>query len=430
MTSMAFWMRVGIVIAVLFLIDLYVYQGVKFLASRVSSLTLQRIFRVSYWVVSGGYLFTSILLFAIPGFLNGPSNRLVQLVFGGLVLFYLPKLVLLVFLLIDDLRIGFQFVIIRIQDWFSSSTPSTDSTTYQSISRSQFLTQAGVLLASIPFASVAYGLVRGKYNYKVRKETIFIKNLPSAFEGFRIAQVSDIHSGSFDDPEAVEQGIDLVNAQGADLIVFTGDLVNNKAEEVEPYIPIFKKLAAPHGVYSIFGNHDYGDYVSNWKPGEKAENLRRLAAIQAEMGWRLLLNENVEICQENDFISLIGVENWSAKARFPKYGRLDEAMERVRPDSTQILLSHDPSHWEAEVLSKYPGINLMLAGHTHGMQFGVEIAGIHWSPIQYMYKQWAGLYQEKHQYLYVNRGFGFIGFPGRVGIMPEITVLELKRLIG
>jgi hypothetical protein len=250
-------------------------------------------------------------------------------------------------------------------------------------------------------------------------------NLPASFKGLKIVQLSDIHSGSLADPAAVRRGVDMVLAEKPDLILFTGDLVNDIALEVGQYQAIFGCLDAPMGVYSTLGNHDYGDY-SWWENAEsKKANLDHLKRIQAEMGWRLLMNEHVALERGGEQIALIGVENWSAKARFPKYGRLDEAYAGAQKYPFKILMSHDPSHWDAQVRKEYPEIDLTLSGHTHGMQFGLEIPGFKWSPVQYVYKEWAGLYEEGNQKLYVNRGFGFIGYPGRVGIMPEITVIEL-----
>jgi hypothetical protein len=297
------------------------------------------------------------------------------------------------------------------------------------MTRSEFIVKAGVLVAAIPFFSVAYGILKGRYDYKIRRVKVPILNLPNEWEGFRITQLSDIHAGSLDDKAAVLRGIEMANAEKADIICFTGDLVNNKAEEAEPFLKILGKLKAPMGVYSILGNHDYGDYVRDWKPGEKEANFKRLLSLQKEFGWNLLLNDHVILEKGKSKLALIGIENWGAKGGFARYGNLKQATEGIDRATVplQILLSHDPSHWDAEVRQSYPDIQLTLSGHTHGFQFGVEIPGFHWSPVQYVYKQWAGLYTEIKQHLYVNRGFGFIGFPGRVGILPEISVLELTR---
>jgi predicted MPP superfamily phosphohydrolase len=250
-------------------------------------------------------------------------------------------------------------------------------------------------------------------------------NLPQAFKGFKIVHISDVHSGSFQDKTAVKKGIDLINAQHPDLILFTGDLVNDRHDEMLEYMDIFSTLKAKYGVYSTLGNHDYGDYVAWPNAAAKTDNLEKLKNVHAKMGWRLLMNEHVAIEKNNDAFALLGIENWGAKGRFPKYGKMQEAYPGTEKYAFKILMSHDPSHWDAQVKTEYKDIDLMLAGHTHGMQFGLENPYFKWSPVQWMYKQWAGLYEEGNQKLYVNRGFGFIGYPGRVGILPEITLIEL-----
>jgi predicted MPP superfamily phosphohydrolase len=251
-------------------------------------------------------------------------------------------------------------------------------------------------------------------------------NLPNGFKGMKILHISDIHSGSFTDKEAVHHGVKEMMGENADIILFTGDLVNDKATEMDEYIDVFNQLKAPMGVYSTLGNHDYGDYVQWPIEGiSKVQNLENLKGVHASLGWRLLMNEHVVLEKNGDQIALLGIENWGAKANFPKHGRMDLAHSGTEKYPFKILMSHDPSHWEAEVKLKYADIDLMLSGHTHGMQFGIEIPGFKWSPVQYVYKQWAGLYEDVKQKLYVNRGFGFIGYPGRVGILPEITVIEL-----
>jgi predicted MPP superfamily phosphohydrolase len=264
-----------------------------------------------------------------------------------------------------------------------------------------------------------------KYNYKIKKLSLHFPNLPASFKGLKIVQVSDIHSGSFTHKHAVQHGVEKILALKPDLILFTGDLVNNEATEMENYMDVFNQLRAPMGVYSVLGNHDYGDYKTWDSKADKILNLERLKAVHGELGWRLMMNENTLLEKNGEQIALIGIENWSNKARFPKYGDLKKAYAGTESVPFKILMSHDPSHWDAEVRPKYNDIDLMLSGHTHGMQFGVEIPWLKWSPVQYVYKQWAGLYESGAQKLYVNRGFGFIGYPGRVGILPEITFIEL-----
>lgn len=294
--------------------------------------------------------------------------------------------------------------------------------------RRKFISQTALVLSAIPFLGILHGVLIGKYRYRVVNHTLEFDDLPEAFDGFTITQISDIHSGSFDDKKKLEYGVDLINKQESDIILFTGDLVNNHSKEMEPWIETFKKLKAPMGKYSILGNHDYGDYMS-W-PSKKAKdaNMQRLYEIQEELGFRLLRNENVKLEKAGARIDLIGVENWGKG--FGQYGDLNKAAANLSDQSFKILMSHDPSHFDEEVKKFSQFIHLTLSGHTHGMQFGIEIPGfIKWSPASFRYPKWAGLYEELGRYLHVNRGFGFLAFPGRVGIWPEITVLKLKRKI-
>jgi len=284
-----------------------------------------------------------------------------------------------------------------------------------------------VIAAALPISGMIYGILSGAHDYRIRRKIIYLPNLPSSFDGLKLCQLSDIHSGSFFNRRAVQGGVDMLMQEKPDLVFFTGDLVNNRADEVKSYIDIFGKIHAPLGVYSTLGNHDYGDYV-RWESKEaKQQNLEDLKAAHKEMGWRLLMNENQLLEQGGEKIAVIGIENWSAKGRFPKHGRLDQAWKGTEEAKVKLLLSHDPSHWDAQVRPEYPDIDMTFAGHTHGAQFGIEIPWLKWSPVQYMYEQWAGLYQKEHQYLYVNRGFGYLGFPGRIGILPEITIIEFKK---
>jgi uncharacterized protein len=292
------------------------------------------------------------------------------------------------------------------------------------ISRSLFLSWLGVGVGGSLFSSLIYGF-GNKYNYHIRRVPLVFENLPPAFRGLKIVQVSDIHSGSFTNKKAVEKGVQMILDLKPDLILFTGDLINDRATEMADYFDVFSRLKAPMGVFSTLGNHDYGDYVHWPSPEARLQNIEHLKKIETDMGWRLLMNEHVVLERGSDQIALIGIENWSAKKRFPKYGKMWEAYPGAEKYPFKILMSHDPSHWDAEVRPKYSDIDLTLAGHTHGMQFGVEIPGFKWSPVQYVYKEWAGLYEEGKQKLYVNRGYGFIGYPGRVGILPEITLIEL-----
>ncbi|GHE33271.1 hypothetical protein GCM10017764_15450 [Sphingobacterium griseoflavum] len=283
-----------------------------------------------------------------------------------------------------------------------------------------------LIVAALVLISMLFGITRGKYHYKVRKETLYFSDLPADFDGFTITQLSDIHAGSLGSKRAVQQGITLANQQRSDLLLFTGDLVNHTAAEMEPWKDVFSQLKAPYGKYAILGNHDYGDYMQWESHAAKAFNLHQLEQVHAEMGFSLLRNKAVQLVKDNARITLIGVENWG-KGGFQRYGDLQKATENIADDSFRILMSHDPSHWEEQVLPYRSPVQLTLSGHTHGMQFGIDLGFFKWSPIQYFYKEWAGLYQRHGKYLYVNRGFGFHGLQGRIGIWPEITVLTLKR---
>lgn len=334
------------------------------------------------------------------------------------------KILILLVMLIDDIRRASLWAL----NGVTSKKVGISETGSNTIARSTFLKNTAVFIGGITLLGFAYG-INNRYNYRVRKIKLKFPNLPEAFKGLKVVQISDIHTGSFDNHTAVAHGIERILDQNADIILFTGDLVNNVSDEVdEKYQEIFSRLRAPLGVYSTLGNHDYGDYVSWPSEAAKKENLERLKQIHAKQGWRLLMNEHIILERNNQKIALIGIENWGNKAHFPKYGKMDVAYAGIEEQQIpfKILLSHDPSHWDAEVRTKYKNIDLTLSGHTHGMQFGIDSAIFKWSPIQYMYKQWAGLYQEDNQYLYVNRGFGFLGYPGRLGILPEITVFELS----
>ncbi|MEH6308755.1 metallophosphoesterase [Olivibacter sp. CPCC 100613] len=331
----------------------------------------------------------------------------------GLVLLTLiPKLLALPFLLLEDVsRLGSYA-------WnFKNNVPYPE--------RRKFIGQIILGISSIPFLAIIYGMSKGKYQYKVHHHTLFFDDLPDAFNDFTITQLSDIHCGSFTDHASVKRGVELANEQQSDLLVFTGDLVNNESIELDEWQSLFARLNAPFGVYSILGNHDYGDYTEWPSPEAKTANLNRLKTMQKEMGFRLLLDEHVKLEKNGQFINLVGVQNWGKN--FARYGNLEKAMSTVDKDSFTVLLSHDPTHWEAEILPHVRPVHLTLAGHTHGMQFGIEIPGFRWSAVKYIYNQWAGLYNKGAQYINVNRGFGFIGFSGRVGIWPEISVITLKK---
>lgn len=293
--------------------------------------------------------------------------------------------------------------------------------------RRKLVSQMAIALGAIPFSSLLYGMYKGRYNYRVLNYTLEYENLPDGFDGFQITQISDLHCGSFDNTKKVAYGLDLIDKQKSDLVLFTGDMVNNKANEARPWVEFIAKIKAPYGKFSVLGNHDYGDY-SDWEnEAHKKQNMEEMYQIHQDMGFDLLLNESRYIEKNGDRIALVGVENWGA-GRFKKAGDLEKSISKIEPNDFKILLSHDPSHWEAEVIPHAYPFHLTLSGHTHGFQFGIEIPGwIKWSPIQWRYKQWAGIYENKEQKLNVNRGFGYLAYPGRVGIWPEITVITLKK---
>ncbi len=404
---------ISLLLIVLILIDFYVYQVVKHLLQGYGTLARTMV-SMLYWtlcVVAIG----SLLL--VP-YTTNPYFR--QYIFSISMGWIFSQLISAIVFLVDDIRRGAFWTAAKI----TSSTGAKFMNTENGIPRSTFLSWLGVGLASTLFFSLVYGF-GNKYNYKLIRKKVSIPNLPIAFKGFKIIHISDIHSGSLQDKAAVQKGIDLIKKQNADLVLFTGDLVNDKATEMHDWMETFNQIKAPYGVFSTLGNHDYGDYVRWDSPEAKQQNLKDLMQVHANLGWRLLMNEHVKLEKEGANLTIVGIENWGAKARFPKYGKMDLAMKGVIDADAIILMSHDPSHWEAQVIPEYPQVHLMLSGHTHGMQFGLENPYFKWSPVQWVYKQWAGIYKIQDQQLYVNRGFGFLGYPGRVGIMPEITLLEL-----
>lgn len=414
MRNSGFW---WVIIGIMIILDIYVFQAIKVILP-VSSPRLRLSIIVLYWLISVTAIAVLIMLPYI-NFENWPKGVRTYL-FATTVGLFFSKLIVSIFLAMDDIRRGGTWIIGKL-----FSNPTVDiSQSSDGITRSVFLSWLGLAAGSTLFGTLLYGF-SNKYKYHVNRLQLAFNNLPAAFKGFKIVHISDIHVGSFMDKAAVEKGIKKILDEKPDLILFTGDLVNDRATEMKDYMEVFSKLKAPMGVYSTLGNHDYGDYVK-WESAEaKASNLNDLKAIHGQLGWRLLMNEHVVLEKGADQIALLGIENWSAKGSFGKYGKMDKAYPGVENYPFKILMSHDPSHWDGEVKKMYADIDLTLSGHTHGMQFGVDLPGFKWSPVQYLYKQWAGLYEADKQKLYVNRGFGFIGYPGRVGILPEITVLEL-----
>jgi len=419
MRSSAF---IWIVLCVMVLLDIYVFQSVKVVSQSSSHRTKTIVYSI-YWGISVSALIV-LALMPLTNFENWPRvlrNYVLATILGLL----FAKLLATVFFLVDDIR--------RVIQWASAKLffRNTDGQNMvnDGISRSVFLSWLGIGVGGGLFSTLLYGF-SNKYNYQVRRVQLSFDNLPVSFKGLKIVQISDIHSGSFNNKNAVQKGVDKILKENADIILFTGDLVNDRAVEMHDYMDVFNRLKAPMGVYSTLGNHDYGDYYYGHNPiGEKAiekeKNLQRVKEVHAELGWRLLLDENVFLERNGEHIALIGVQNISGRRGFQTYGSLAKAYAGAEHAPFKILMSHDPSHWDVEVLPKYPSIDLALAGHTHGMQFGIELPGFKWSPVEYMYKEWAGLYELGRQKLYVNRGYGFIGYPGRVGILPEITVIEL-----
>lgn len=400
---------------VLLLIEAYAFIA-------ICHFTKNRVFRTLYLVVSAlvvGYIIYGLLLFDR----NSVSNQQSMMAASLILLDYLPKAFITVFLLLEDL------VRLTVGLWHYIIRERTKNTTTIIPGRRKFITTIAMGIAAIPFASVLHGITLGRYKFQVHKSSIEIEDLPEAFDGFRFTQISDLHVGSFDDFEKVAYAVDLVNEQDSDLLLFTGDVVNSLADEALPWIPVFKKLRQhKYGNYSILGNHDYGDYANWSNDADRLQNFENICAISPAIGFKLLRNQNVIIEKDGEKIAIVGVENWGVRGHFQKFGDLDIASQNLDSKMFKILMTHDPSHWEAKVLEHPKNFQLTLSGHTHGSQFGIEVPGfIKWSPIQYVYKQWAGLYTQMGKFIYVNRGFGYHAYRGRTGIWPEIAVIELRK---
>ncbi len=406
-------MRLIFLIGFLFAIDFYAFQAFRTI-SQNWTIIWKNLMTTVYWSIPViTILFLLLVSITDISISDHPGLSVIRAI---IFIAYISKLLVTGVLLIDDLRR------LAMNIFENSSINGTFSR-----SRSQFLSTVGVLIGTVPFAMLTYGIVRNRHRYKVFKESISLQNLPKGLEGLRIVQISDIHSGSFTLKEPVKSAIDLINAQKPDLVFFTGDLVNSMASEMDDYVDVFDKIKAKYGVFSVLGNHDYGDYV-RWPNTEmKNQNLENLKRHHQKMGWDLLLNENRIIEINNEKVAVIGVENYSESPHFPKYGDLRKAYPEKEKTALRLLLSHDPTHWSSQVINEFKDIDITFSGHTHGMQFGIEIPGwLKWSPAKFIYKHWAGLYQQGNQFLYVNRGLGYLGYPGRVGILPEITVIDLK----
>ena len=401
-----------VVVLVYFLIEYYVFQVVQLLTVKSTPL-------ITRWVWSSYWLWVVLMItgFALYTQLDAKMYAGLRVFISALFFINLiGKLFASLVLLGDDVR--------RLVSYLSQFVISKEDP--QIAGRTAFIGKAALLTGVLPMMGLSFGILSGAHDYRVRRRDIYSSHLPKAFDGIRLVQISDIHTGSFFNKTAVRGGVDLINQERGDMVLFTGDFVNNQSDEAKPYLDLFAKVKAPLGVHAVMGNHDYGDYHRWDSMIEKQQNIKDLHQMHKYMGWNIMLNENKIITADGESIALLGLENWGA-GRFSKYGDMSKTYEGTQEIPYKILMSHDPSHWDAQVLSEYPDIDLMLAGHTHGMQFGVEIGDFRWSPSQYVYKQWADLYQQGTQSLYVNRGFGFLGYPGRIGILPEITVLTLKR---
>ena len=403
--------RILFLCLILLIIDIYAYQA------------LRTLLKLKWMLVSYQIISFFLLIFIVYSFMQFDRSvgqtKQTMYTMALLLLVYIPKIVMTLVLMGEDIfRIGAGTV-----NYFSNYDSDIDFLA----SRRKFVSQIGLGLAAVPFLSLIYAVTKGKYNYKVIKQQIFYPDLPDAFDGFKITQISDVHSGSFDNPDKINYAIDLVNEQNSDMILFTGDIVNTDAKEMHPWIDTFNRIKKhEYGKYSVLGNHDYGEYVTWPTEQQKVDNFEAIKDLHRQIDFKLLLNEHRIIQKGEDKIALVGVENWGNN--FKKVGDINLASANLTKDDFKILMSHDPSHWEYEVKNHDKHFHLTLSGHTHGMQFGIEIPGfIKWSLAQYVYKQWAGLYENKGRYVYVNRGFGFHAYPGRVGIMPEITVIELKK---
>lgn len=391
---------------IIFLLEFYVYQAFK-------TITHNQYFRIGYWIFT--ILIYGVFIYELLHFKRTDrDHHRIQIVASLFLIFLLPKIFIVFFLFLEDVGRGIQFV-------FRSFSKEEN----QLEGRRKFLSLLGFGIAAIFSGFIIDGIIFGKYRHRVRKIKIKIANLPQSFKGYKIIQISDVHSGSFFHPEKLQKAVDLMNEQNADLFLFTGDMVNNFAEEFKPFIPLFSKIKAKDGKFSILGNHDYGDYAE-WKSREeKAQNVPKLIAFQKQAGFEMLRNEHTIIEKNGEKLYILGVENWGVKP-FPQFGDLDKASAGVPFDAAKILMSHDPSHFDAVVKSHPSNVQLTISGHTHGMQFGIDLKNYRWSPVKYKYPKWADLYESEGKNLYVNRGFGVIGYPGRVGIEPEITLFELS----
>ena len=425
MTEFKMWLVFSFVTFII-LIDLYSWQAIKTLVRDKSVM-------VKKWAKLGYYSVTVIalgLFISLNAFVSLEKDVVFRYYLLAVIfVLYLPKLFMCIFLLIDDLQRLLRWTFRKANRAMKSDEEKANLPAENKISRAKFISQTATVAGVLPMILLTKGIVKGAYDYQIHRVPLFLKNLPFAFEGLKVLQVSDIHTGSLFDKDSVYRGIQMAMDLKPDIIFFTGDLVNNETSEAYILMDHFAHLKAPMGVYSIFGNHDYGDYISWTSKEAKQKNLDDLVKVHADLGWHLMRNSHVMLEKGGERIALVGVENWGDRGRFQKFGDIDIARKDMPDAPVQLLLSHDPSHFDAIVSkqAQYKNINATFSGHTHGFQFGIENSFIKWSPSQYIYPHWAGLYKEGEQQLYVNRGYGFLGYPGRVGILPEITLFELKR---
>ena len=410
-----------IVLFILFIIDLYVFKGLKVLLNDVQNDNLRKGAFILHWVIYIAMaIWILLVMFNVTSNPEFKNYKTTYYLIGMGLLFYLPKILFSLFIFSDDILLLFRNIIGYLM-------PTDTESSGENISRLKFIYQLGVGAATIPFIGAAYGMIKGRFDFKVRKIPVILPHLPASFEGLTMVQLSDLHLGSFfEDKESVAKAFKMVKDLDPDILVVTGDWVNNFSSEAEPWIEEFKALPAKMGKIAIVGNHDYGDYSVWNSPEEKAKNFERLIEIHAEMGFKTLLNDNQVFERNGEKIAVVGVENWGVKP-FPQHGDLTKAKEGTENVPVKILLSHDPSHFEEVVTKGHPDIDLTLSGHTHGMQFGVELGNFKWSPVKYKYPRWAGIYEKGSQKLYVNRGFGYLAFPGRIGMPPEITHFTFSR---
>lgn len=396
-----------LIIAGIFLfLEVYIYQAIR-------TLTDNSWIRIGYWVISLAVY--GIFTYEVSHFQRSDrSTARAQIMISLFLIFILPKIFIVLFLLIDD--------IVRTGGYLIGFAKPSENFFPE---RRKFLSLVGLGMSGVLSALFIDGITFGKYRHKVRRVKVKFPNLPQNFKGYKIIQISDVHSGSFSDPSKLQHAVDLINEQKPDLVLFTGDMVNNVADEFKPFIPLFSQIKAKDGKFAVLGNHDYGDYVTWASPNAKKENLDTLISYEKQAGFDMLRNEHRVIEKNGEKIYILGVENWGLKP-FPQFGKLDDALKGVPDSATKILMSHDPTHFDY-VVKKHPkDIHLTLSGHTHGMQFGLDLKNIKWSPVQYRYPKWADLYESEGKLLYVNRGFGVLGYPGRVGVLPEITLFELS----